>query len=116
MPAAKAAKGYAEYALNIPDKGFSVFFNLREAVDAHGDRKSGSESKGVFYRTQTMTTSAGTYRVVVYRGNGTRYPQDDFFVDLDTPDEVLRVMRQRATGFAAKPIVQDRIVEEEEED
>jgi hypothetical protein len=49
----------------------------------------------------TMVTSDGKFEVPVFRGTGEKYQQDCFKVEIPTREEVVRVMRERATGLDA---------------
>jgi hypothetical protein len=64
------------------------------------NKSSRSGIKGVIFRTVTMKTTNNKSRVVVYRGEGVKYVQDSFELDSGNKYEVVRVMRERATGEA----------------
>jgi hypothetical protein len=71
-------KGYAAYAINIDAHWFDVTFTgpgeTHEIIGANKSYRSGIN--GVIFRTVTMKTTEGKYRVVVYCGEGVKYRQD----------------------------------------
>jgi len=98
-------KNYAVYAKNIDIKHLSVNFDgepgRKEIV--HGDKKSVKSHKGnVTFRSKTMVSSDGKFKVWVYRGPTEKWLQDAFEVESPTAEEVLRVMLERATGVDAE--------------
>lgn len=99
-----AQKNYAVYAKNINVNFLSCDFNNKPGnkVPVHGDKKSIKSAKGhVTFHSKTMITTDGKYKVYVFRGPGEKWVQDSFEVELPTPEEVLKVMLERATGLDA---------------
>ncbi|KAH0288199.1 hypothetical protein M436DRAFT_64595 [Aureobasidium namibiae CBS 147.97] len=93
-------KAYAAYALNIDNRWFDVKFGtVGEPYEIIGANKSfRSGINGVIFRTMTMKTTDVKFRVVVYRGESVKYVQDSFELDVGNKMEILKVMRERATG------------------
>jgi hypothetical protein len=67
---------FAAYALNIDARWFDVVFTnageMHEIIGASKSYRFGMN--GVIFRTVTMNTTEGKYRVVVYRGEGVKPP------------------------------------------
>ncbi|KAH0345808.1 hypothetical protein KCU83_g7649, partial [Aureobasidium melanogenum] len=93
-------KAYAAYATNIELRWVEVKFgNIGDSCEMIGANKSyKSGINGVFFRTVTMACTNGKFKVSVYRGEGVKYVQDSSEIDIGTKEEVLKVMRERATG------------------
>lgn len=105
---------YALYALNIDPRWCDAIFGAPgESFEMTGINKSyKSGIKGVIFRTVTMKTSNEKYRVVIYRGEGAKYVQDSFESDTPNNYEVVRIMRERATGEAQEKVF---LVEDEQQ-
>jgi hypothetical protein len=99
-------KTYAAYAMKIDSKWFDVV--LTSPGETHGiigaNKSYRSGIDGVIPRTITMKTTEWKFRVVVYRGEGVKYIQGSFELGVSHKQEVLRVLRERATGAVQEKV------------
>ena len=70
-------------------------------MDVHGDKKSLKTEKNITFRSSTMNTTDGKWKVWVYRDSSYKWQQDAFELQEGTKEEFLRVMLERATGVDA---------------
>jgi hypothetical protein len=83
--------------LNIDPRWFDVVFTCpdetHEIIGANKSYRSGVNGYLVMFRIVTTKTFDGKFRVIIYGGEGVKYIQDAFELDVGHKQEVLRVLK-----------------------